>query len=300
MSQQQQAPPMADPSQALDENEPDAAAAAVLSDLAELLPMEPAGDAWTFLATGASLHRAPEDSEDLLRTLQARHGERDLIAAGIVQRDAASQLTLHAHFNRPGAPVLIVQDLESGQPVELLMESGLLRDENAISTAGRRGEAVDLGRDLGRACFVAFTLADVAVLRGLGLPATLGTEFAELDLDEAEKLGRQRGIWPCFKTTFGINLNARDGDESSRQILEQLSGRNPDDYNPELFDRLDDLPASEVLAPAEELPPRMMLVAWRPAEFCAELPDADGFGAMRQRLSEFAQFLKWDLADVLV
>jgi hypothetical protein len=241
---------------------------AVLADVADLLPPEPVGDAWRFVPSSAALRRVPEDFDQFASTLRSRHTDEALVATSVFQRTEAGELVLHDRLARPGERVLLVHDLQTGQPVEFLSEAGSLSGEHAILNAWQRKEAVKLKAHRDRVQLVAFSVDDVALLRDLGLPATSAVGFEDLDLDQAEALARNFGISPCFQPTYGLSVT------------------------------LEKSYVSDPMPPAEERPPRLLLVTWRPAALCLDLPD--GFRALRQRLSEFAQFLKWDLTDVLV
>lgn len=143
---------------------------------------------WSRFAPDCDVRIAPKDLETLLPSLCAAFDETALIASRVAVRAGSGALQLSPGL-RSGQIVIALRSAGSETAVDLLTSTGCLSGALPIAAAVRDLEArpeLLLRVAADRKLFVAFDLADVAVLRALGFAAALASPPAQM---HASRLG---------------------------------------------------------------------------------------------------------------
>lgn len=239
---------------------------------------------WKFLDSRLSLFHALAECGNLLEELRADYTDDELVAAGIAQRDSSNHVVLTTTLTALDQSVLLVRDLHSNAAIDVLTEWGPLGGGPAVFS--RDGELIQVAEEEGPLFFAAFSLADVAVLRTCGIPATLANGLDTLSPSDVQRLCK----------TFRIEM-----EQSFRSFEAEDEGPDSPIDEPDPLDAMNDASSDgEVSAsdPSDEShpaspvgpPSRMLvLVGWQPASVSEQIPEqlpkvADYFQILKEHM----------------
>lgn len=161
----------------------------------------------------------PTDSEHALSALLDVFALSELIECGIAIASENEPPRIASPFDQIGGMFIVLRDVDTNEPYELLTSEGLASGETSIRAALRDAQTrADFDED-DPCLFAAFRVEDVAVLRSCGLPAILAYGLEKLPLDQVDD----------FCAALGIERNKSDR-EWARESMDTEQGNNSEDH----------------------------------------------------------------------
>lgn len=247
--------------------------------LTDHLQPRKAGSAWTFLTSKLGLFHPPQDGGRLLDDLRNNHNDNELAQVGLVNHLPGGEIVLTRALTDVENTLLLVRDLETDTPVDVLTQQGPLSGGLGIFAGLDRCESVLLDADDGPLFFAAFSLEDVAVLRACGIPTTSTDGLDRLSPDDVERLGDIfRVEKQCAPHDFVEDDDDVDGNEDLdpiRAFARKLTGSSSS-REEEMGNR-----------PRSTVRRTLVMVGWKPATLSSEIPEslnpvADYFKQLRE------------------
>src|SRR5439155_940334 len=130
---------------------------------------------WNFVPPNADCRGAVSDPPGTLAALRADWGTPALEAAGVIQRLPDGELRLHPGLCDPRAVIVALRPSPAMPPFELLTAAGCLSGRTLPLLASLRDSVTEWGRKKIHTVFAVSQIEDVALLRALGVPATLSS-----------------------------------------------------------------------------------------------------------------------------
>ncbi len=249
--------------------------------------------AWSKLRCAPGFFLAPDDPDKLLEDLRSTYSVDDLCASGAVTRlsDDAYQLT--PHLAAPNAVLFAVREQADGKPVDLWAHGGSIRqDKLPLVLLDQEYHVENLLADGDRRCYIAFSMADVAILWSMGRPAALPSGLDQIVGRHIDDFCRWMGVprrgtdavenplsqWPMVMTEtpnqrslvlVGCSLEAFDRQEPSpvQSIKKQFQ-----EFQKNLYLRFDGL---EIWAPTPEEMDRIQFCVGQVSHADVEIAFAD-------------------------
>lgn len=137
---------------------------------------------WSFVPAHPSVRCVPRDPGAILTALRERFSEEALEEAGVIKRDTDAGVQMSATLQAEPRLFVVLRRSQDATPEDILGPAGLLsgRILACLSAAGDASTAEELDAWQAR-LFAAFDIWDLAILRSLGIPATLAVGLDRLN-----------------------------------------------------------------------------------------------------------------------
>jgi hypothetical protein len=143
---------------------------------------------WAFVPPGQDCHATVADPPATLASLRATFDVAALEVAGVLDRSPEGQPRLHPNLCEPGGTIVALRAGPRLPPFELLTAAGCVSGRTVpVLAALADAFTQERRRPLGT-IFAPVRIADVALLRALGLPATLGTGLSDPSVERLRAL----------------------------------------------------------------------------------------------------------------
>lgn len=159
----------------------------VVLDRSEPLPLP---SRWKFLGHESTVRQLTCDPVDLQNALQTDCDREILLKIGVFVRSGIDDVVLCPPLSTPQAPFAASFRESVELPHELVMANSVLPVSQepavfrALSDSTTRSASISLGKKV----VVAFSLSDLAILRTLGIPATMATDLAAMKAEQLRLL----------------------------------------------------------------------------------------------------------------
>jgi hypothetical protein len=128
---------------------------------------------WAGLKGDPAVRAVPPGLATWLEQVSTKFAAADLLAAGIAEADNNGGLKLSTRLESPGKPLVFLYPGFGDGPSAVLTSRGMLGGRRFPVTAAFNDVATRRALSSAKELLIAFSLEDVAVLRAIGLPATV-------------------------------------------------------------------------------------------------------------------------------
>jgi len=226
---------------------------------------------WDFLAVDSDCRGPISDPEKTLAVLQQEFAHDQLVDAGVIQYLPDGVQFNPALVNHESA-VVALRDEPGGKPFELLTASGALSGRGLPVLASMRDARTKEIMTTNNALYVTSDIREAALLRSLGLAATVASGLHGMSLEMLRSLNQRFGPTGQSKAyqdmTTAIELELAENADSDE--AEPLEGANsaaaPVSTTPSAGERS----SPEAAPPPRE--PSLVLIGWGPLSLKLELP----------------------------
>mgnify|MGYP006969358248 CR=1 FL=1 len=256
-----------------------------------------------FLEPDEEVRVCASDTDEIVNSLAEEFSPADLIESGLLAVQGDGTLTLVSALSG-GTPFIVLRDAGTGQPYDLLTDTGCLAaDALPIFQILRDAHTQQLLQEGPGLLVLAFSVAQVALLRSCGLASTLATGLDDFPLEHLDRL--------C--ETFGLS-SLRSGLRMFPEERDAILGisTNPDVVDPllpamEAIGRDDENSESQTApgtdAPSDNVPLEtaqayLVVLSWSPLQLSSAPPGA--LQAALDHLNELQRHLELDLEDIIL
>ncbi|MCA9125155.1 MAG: hypothetical protein KDB11_33500 [Planctomycetales bacterium] len=177
---------------------------------------------WDRIPICDSCYQCPDDPDALFRELVSRFDRQQLQNSGavVVENDT---LVLDESLRDSAEFIIAIRKAPDGKPLDLLTSRGCISGADWPVLAAFYDHRVRSAmKPFARKLIVAFTMADVVLLRSLGLPVTLGTGLEEFDIAALDELAEKFG-WDDSERKEQLNSNYNMSDTASDNVDEGVN-----------------------------------------------------------------------------
>ena len=137
---------------------------------------------WAFLPQHSTVRQLPQDTNRILAGLRERFSDDELERAGVLARTDSGGLQFCDNLETHSRIVVFLRAAPDSTPHDVLTSSGSLAGQDVpCLTAAADAYTAEGLENWRKRLFVAFSIHDLAILRSLGLPTTLGSGLGQLD-----------------------------------------------------------------------------------------------------------------------
>ncbi len=176
------------------------------------------GDPWQELPVPDDIHRLPENPDAMISDLRQQFSDADLQEAGVLVMDADMAIQPDPLLCTGNGPVIALRRTPDGDPFELMTDGGTFSGRAlAVSASLRDGRVREMieATDENVLC-AATTMAELAVLLSLKIPATLATGLEELGGDYLQQVRDDFQLDPPKPVYDGFLYYEDEGEKKER------------------------------------------------------------------------------------
>jgi hypothetical protein len=144
----------------------------IYQELYAVCPPYPLPGPWAALKGDPAVRTAPPDLAPWLDQMSKKSAAADLIRTGVAEAASNGGLKLSARLEGAGKPLVFLYPEFGDGPSAVLTAQGMLDGRRFPVTAAFTDKATRRAVTGAKQLLIAFSMEDVAVLRGVGLPAT--------------------------------------------------------------------------------------------------------------------------------
>lgn len=229
---------------------------------------------WTRFAAPSDLYSTPADPAAALAALRSRFSDEALLEARVAVRVTPTELALAPSLATPGATILPLRQAPEAVPFDLVSDEGCV-SQRVLPVCAVLGDHPTRARcnRFSQTLFVAFSMADLAVLRLMGQAVALVTGLPRV---------RRRDL-AVFAGCYRLRDEVAPGGNAARGSASWAGLAVP-------------APVLQAVGRGDFTPPELVFVGWSPATLCLEPPEA--LTALQHHFARLERYLRLELRTV--